>query len=249
MIRNLNFTIDESLNNQKKIGLIVLASDYTIDEEFRKLFPIANLDYYQARIENSPIITPETLSEMKLKISSTLKLILPGDKLDIVGYGCTSATVVLGEEEIFSSIKSVHPNAKCTTPISAALKAFEIFDVKNIAVITPYTENVNIYISEYIKKSGYNISAFGSFNEKRDPVVASIDSNSIVNGVKETIKDKKIDMVFISCTSIKFIDFVPQLEKLIGIPVTTSNHAMAWHCMRLGGVKNTLPNLGQLFLK
>ena len=186
---------------------------------------------------------------MKLKISSTLKLILPGDKLDIVGYGCTSATVVLGEEEIFSSIKSVHPSAKCTTPISAALKAFEIFDVKNIAVITPYTENVNIYISEYIKKSGYNISAFGSFNEKRDPVVASIDSNSIVNGVKETIKDKKIDMVFISCTSIKFIDFVPQLEKLIGIPVTTSNHAMAWHCMRLGGVKNKLPNLGQLFLK
>ena len=180
LIRNLNFTIDESLNNQKKIGLIVLASDYTIDEEFRKLFPIANLDYYQARIENSPIITPETLSAMKLKISSTLKLILPGDKLDIVGYGCTSATVVLGEEEIFSSIKSVHPNAKCTTPISAALKAFEIFDVKNIAVITPYTENVNIYISEYIKKSGYNISAFGSFNEKRDPVVASIDSNSII---------------------------------------------------------------------
>ena len=161
----------------------MLASDYTIDEEFRKLFPIANLDYYQARIENSPIITPETLSAMKLKISSTLKLILPGDKLDIVGYGCTSATVVLGEEEIFSSIKSVHPNAKCTTPISAALKAFEIFDVKNIAVITPYTENVNIYISEYIKKSGYNISAFGSFNEKRDPVVASIDSNSNVNGV------------------------------------------------------------------
>ena len=83
MIRNLNFTIDESLNNQKKIGLIVLASDYTIDEEFRKLFPIANLDYYQARIENSPIITPETLSAMKIKISSTLKLILPGDKLDI----------------------------------------------------------------------------------------------------------------------------------------------------------------------
>ena len=153
MIRNLNFTIDESLNNQKKIGLIVLASDYTIDEEFRKLFPIANLDYYQARIENSPIITPETLSAMKLKISSTLKLILPGDKLDIVGYGCTSATVVLGEEEIFSSIKSVHPNAKCTTPISAALKAFEIFDVKNIAVITPYTLRMLIFIFQNTLKN------------------------------------------------------------------------------------------------
>ena len=249
MIRNLNFTVDESLNNQKKIGLIVLASDYTIDEEFRKLFPIANLDYYQARIENSPIITPETLSAMKSKINSTLKLILPGDKLDIVGYGCTSATVVLGEDEIFSSIKSVHPDAKCTTPITAALKAFETLKAKNIAVITPYTEDVNYYISKYIKKFGYNLSAFGSFNEKRDPVVASIDSKSIISGVKEIIKGRKIDMVFISCTSIRFMDFVPQLEKLIGIPVTTSNHAMAWHCMRLGEVTNILPNLGELFLK
>ena len=122
MIRNLNFTIDESLNNQKKIGLIVLASDYTIDEEFRKLFPIANLDYYQARIENSPHNHTRDFERDEIKISSTLKLILPGDKLDIVGYGCTSATVVLGEEEIFSSIKSVHPNAKCTTPISSCFK-------------------------------------------------------------------------------------------------------------------------------
>ena len=79
--------------------------------------------------------------------------------------------------------------------------------------------------------------------------LASIDRDSIIAGVKETIQGKKIDMVFISCTSIRFLDFVPQLEELIGIPVTTSNHAMAWHCMRLGGVKNTLPNLGQLFLK
>ncbi len=249
MIRNLNFTVDQSLNAQKKIGLIVLASDYTIDQEFRNLFPIANLDYYQARIENSPIITPETLSAMKSKIQSTLKLILPGDKLDIVGYGCTSATVVLGEDEIFSSIKSVHPNAKCTTPITAALKAFEALEAKKIAVITPYTEDVNFYISEYIKRSGYSLTAFSSFNEKRDPIVASIDRDSIIAGVKETIQGKKIDMVFISCTSIRFLDFVPQLEELIGIPVTTSNHAMAWHCMRLGGVKNTLPNLGQLFLK
>ena len=79
--------------------------------------------------------------------------------------------------------------------------------------------------------------------------MASIDSKSIISGVKEIIKGRKIDMVFISCTSIRFMDFVPQLEKLIGIPVTTSNHAMAWHCMRLGEVTNTLPNLGELFLK
>ena len=96
MFENLNFTIDQSSSKRKKIGLIVLASDYTIDREFRKLFPLKNLDYFHARIENSPTATPKTLSDMKTKISSTLKLILPGDKLDVVGYACTSSSVVLG---------------------------------------------------------------------------------------------------------------------------------------------------------
>ena len=248
MFENLNFTIDKKTQTRKKIGLIVLASDYTIDHEFRKLFPIKNLEYFHARIENSPIINPKTLSDMKTKISSTLRLILPGDKLDVVGYACTSASVVLGEDEIFRSIKSVHPNSKCTTPITSAFEAFKSFKAKNIAVITPYVKEVNEHITSYMKRNGFRISSFGSFNEKSDPVVASIDSKSIIDGVKIIIKNTKPDMVFISCTSIKFMDFIPELEELIGIPVTTSNQAMAWHCMRLAGVNDKIPKLGRLFL-
>ena len=78
--------------------------------------------------------------------------------------------------------------------------------------------------------------------------MASIDSKSIIDGVKHIIKNTKPDMVFISCTSIKFMDFIPELEELIRIPVTTSNQAMAWHCMRLAGVNEKIPKLGRLFL-
>ena len=99
-----------------------------------------------------------------------------------------------------------------------------------------------------MKRNGFNISSFGSFNEKSDPVVASIDSKSIIDGVKHIIKNTKPDMVFISCTSIKFMDFKSELEALIRIPVTTSNQAMAWHCMRLAGVNEKIPKLGRLFL-
>ena len=247
MFENLNFTIDQSSSERKKIGLIVLASDYTIDHEFRKLFPLKNLDYFHARIENSPTVTPKTLSDMKTKISSTLKLILPGDKLDVVGYACTSASVVLGEEEIFKSIRSVQPHTKCTTPITAAFEAFRSFNAKNILVITPYIKDINLRIVSYMESNGFKISSFGSFNEKSDPVVASIDSKSIINSVRNMIRKTKADMVFISCTSIKFMEFIPELEEEIGVPVTTSNQAMAWHCIRLAGVNLKIPNSGQLF--
>jgi len=40
---------------------------------------------------------------------------------------------------------------------------------------------------------------------------------------------------------------VAAIESELGIPVTSSNHALAWHCLRLAGVDDKLPALGRLF--
>ena len=40
---------------------------------------------------------------------------------------------------------------------------------------------------------------------------------------------------------------VAEVEKKLGIPVTTSNHAMAWHCMRLSGIRKKISNFGKLY--
>ena len=37
------------------------------------------------------------------------------------------------------------------------------------------------------------------------------------------------------------------IEAEVGIPVTSSNHAMAWHALRLAGVTDVLPQWGRLF--
>ena len=247
MIENLKFTTGQGIRGKTRIGLIVLASDYTIDYEYRKIFPVYGIDYFQTRIENSTIITPDSLSDMQTKIASTLKLILPGDKLDVVAYGCTSATVVLGENKIFNAIKSIHPGALCTTPITAAFEAFKRLNAKKIAVLTPYRNDVNQYILNYIEGAGFSVTTFGSFNEENDPIVACIDKESIINGIKKIIQNQKVDMVFVSCTSIKFMEYVLELENEIGIPVTTSNHAMAWHTMKLAGINKMFPDFGKLY--
>jgi maleate isomerase len=56
-----------------------------------------------------------------------------------------------------------------------------------------------------------------------------------------------VDAVFVSCTSIRLVDAVAGIEADTGIATTSSNHAMAWHCLRLAGVEDTLPGLGRLF--
>ena len=57
----------------------------------------------------------------------------------------------------------------------------------------------------------------------------------------------EVDAVFISCTSVKIVDSIVKLENKIKIPITSSNHALAWHCLRLAGIDDSFPNLGKLY--
>jgi len=45
------------------------------------------------------------------------------------------------------------------------------------------------------------------------------------------------------------LEAVSKIEALTNLPVTTSNHAMAWHCLRLAGSNKELTQFGSLFGK
>ena len=56
-----------------------------------------------------------------------------------------------------------------------------------------------------------------------------------------------VDAVFVACTSIRLAESVESLEGEIGKPVLSSNHATAWHCLRLAGYGDEVPGFGKLF--
>ena len=56
-----------------------------------------------------------------------------------------------------------------------------------------------------------------------------------------------VDAVFVSCTNVRLVEQVEALEAEIGKPVTSSNHALAWHCLRLAGIGDDVPGYGRLF--
>jgi maleate isomerase len=46
---------------------------------------------------------------------------------------------------------------------------------------------------------------------------------------------------------VRLAEAAREIEAEIGIPITSSNHAMAWHALRLAGVDDRLPQWGSLF--
>lgn len=247
LIEHLPYELNTGIGHAAKIGMVLLSSDYTIDYEFRQVFTDDSIGLYQTRLQNSPEITPATLAAMEQKIPVALKTILPGESLDVVAYGCTSATTVLGEQTVFDRIAEVQPNAKPTTPITAAFTAFQACSAKRIAVLTPYRGDVNKVLRQYIMKAGFDVPVFGSFNQELDPIVARIDLHSLEQAILQLLSRASVDMVFVSCTSIRMLEAVCSIEAKTGLPVTTSNHAMAWHCLRLAGNRDELAQLGSLF--
>jgi maleate isomerase len=248
MVEHLPFDADGGIASRARIGLIVLATDYTIEHEWRRIMSdLEGVALYESRIFNDSRITPETLRAMEPRIADAAGVILPGDDLDVVAYGCTSASMAIGEEKVFENIRSVRAGVRCTTPITAAFAAFRAFGARRIGVLTPYRADVNRIVADYIRARGFDVPVFGSFNEENDAKVARISPAAVKAGIDAIRQRAAVDAVFVSCTSVRLAEAAADIESDIGLPVTSSNHAMAWHALRLAGVDDRMPQFGKLF--
>ena len=103
------------------------------------------------------------------------------------------------------------------------------------------------WLRDYIEDRGFRVPVMGSFNEEDDRRAARIDLASIRDAAIALGRAEEVDAVFVSCTSLRLVDAVSEIEAALGKPVTSSNHAMAWHCLRLAGINEERPEFGRLF--
>src|SRR5260221_7996771 len=245
--RNLPFTLDGGIARRAAIGLVVLATDQTIEHEWRQMLGLDGVAFYESRIYNSPTITPETLAEMASGIAAAAALIKPGIPLDALAYGCTSGAMVIGEERVFALLREAWPDKPCTTPITAALNRLRALGARRIALLTPYIDEINQSMRRYIEARGIAVVAMGSFNNGNDNEAAGISAASLDSAISQLDAEKQVDAVFVACTSLRIPALIEGIETQLGKPVISSNHAMAWHALRLAGYAEPVAGFGRLF--
>lgn len=242
------FTMDDGVMPRAAIGLVVLATDQTIEHEWRQVFAhIPGVAYFEARLYNSPDINPTTLAEMEKDIPAAVELIVPDVPLQVVAFGCTSGSVVIGEDNIAKQIRSVRPGIETTTPITAAVAGLRALGKQRIALITPYVESVNTLFATHLAKSDMQVNRVATFNHANDNEVARIDRESLRNAVMTAGQHDDVDAVFVSCTSLRMATLIAEFERELGKPILASNSAMAWHSLRLAGINDALPQFGRLY--
>ncbi|RMX18808.1 Asp/Glu racemase [Vandammella animalimorsus] len=243
----LPFSMGAGLMSRAAIGLVVLATDQTMEYEWRRIMNLPGVAYFHSRIPSPQSIQPETLMAMRQDIASAVATILPGVKLQVVAFGCTSGAIVIGEGQIFNEMRKSQPQACFTTPITAAKYGLKRLGARRVALITPYVESINKIFQGHLQSAGFQVRHIATFNHPNDAEVAKIDATSLENAVLQVGGRDDVDAVFVSCTSLCMCDQTKKIEQQLCKPVISSNSAMAWHALRLAEIEDILPQWGMLF--
>ena len=221
----------------KYLGLVVLQSDVTIEDEFRHYFHEQDVSLMVNRIPFENEVTAETLKQMEGHLGKTMSLFPIETEFDAVGYGCTSGSLHIGGDKIAELISDERPTKSVSNPLRSALAAFEAVGAKNIAYLGPYSEQVCGEMIDHFVAAGINVSASASYDEKEDRFVGRISPESIQRDAINLVKaNPQVEAVFVSCTNMKCAHVIPEIEKQTGKAALSSNLVLAWHMARSIGL-------------
>ncbi|MTI17498.1 ectoine utilization protein EutA [Rhodobacteraceae bacterium RKSG542] len=212
---------------EKRIGLVLLATDHMSELDFARAFPLDRVGIYANRVAYENPTTPANLGKMLPRIKEAAELILPEEKLDVLYYSCTSASVVLGDEQVRRLLVEAKPEAKVITPVSALLEALQTLSAKKISLLTPYLPETSAPIEAFLEIEGYKVCKHTCLGIADDRVMARLDRETLLNAAQMAV-DPQSDVLFISCTALPVAALIPELEHLTGKRVVTSNHAAIW---------------------
>jgi len=242
---HLPYEIDDQAPRRPRLGLLVLREDETIEADFRRLLPIDGVRLYQSRLPSPAAITAETLPRMEAALPAAAALLPDAAPIDVIGYACTSGAAAIGEAAVARLITGPHPGAKATTPLTALKAACKALGVARLGVVSPYVAEVSQSLVEAIERGGIAVSAFGSFDQKMDRLVARIARPSILAAIL-AVGGGDCEAVFASCTNLRAVEVLAEAQARLGKPVLASNQVLAWHMLRLAGLADEIPQLGAL---
>jgi maleate isomerase len=244
-MKKIAFDLLGPIGSKATLGLVVLQADETLEQDFRRLFPDRGIAIYITRIPSGDELTADSIAAMEAELPRAARLLPRAAQFDAVGYGCTSGTTLIGAEAVTRMVRQGVETPIVTDPLSAALAALQALDVQRLGLVTPYVASIAGPVCDAFAAAGFTLGQTLTFGEEVEARVARIDPNSIKTAVRAA--SKGADAVFLSCTNLRTLDIIDELEAELELPVLSSNQALAWHMAQATAAPVAADAPGRLF--
>ena len=160
-------------------------------------------------------------------IDEELRLIA-GVKPDVVLYGCTSATLTHGvafDRELATKISALS-GAKTVTAAGALVFALQRLGVERVAFASPYVAQINEQAIGFLADAGFRTVSRAGVMETLDNIGQGAMTPQDVYELGLRADSAEAEVLVLSCTDMRSVEVIAELEAALGKPVVTSNQAM-----------------------
>lgn len=222
-----------------KIGLMVPANNTTMEGELLEWLP-RGATCRTLRIPRQQGLLTMGDIPAYVEQAESLAGAFAGDPVDLVVYGCTAAGILAGPERdagIAGSLSRI-TGAPVVTTASSMVESLREARAHDIALVTPYSAEVNGRLKALLARSGIAVRRMSSFEAANVEELGAIGADAVAKLARETM-DQECDALFIACSQLPTREVVGPLEREFKRPVWSSIKATAWRaCGALGVALN-----------
>jgi len=222
----------------KRLGLIVLQTDETIEDEMRFYFKDQTISLLLSRIPFESEVNAATLKQMESYLGQSMSLFPLEAEFDAFAYACTSGAMQIGSKKIAALVSETRLCHYVTDPLNSAIAALKSINVNNIVFLAPYSKKVSTSMMDFLSNKNIKIVSSAIYDEPLDNYVARISPQTIQrDAIKLVQNNPDVDAIFIPCTNLKCAHIIPQIEAQTNIPTISSNQVLAWDLARQIGLR------------
>jgi maleate isomerase len=234
-----------------RIGILVPASNTNLEPDAALLHP-PEVTVHFARIGSYDEDAIPNADAMRVFADEPLDLAisqLTAASVDIIAYGCTSATLAnlpAYDRDLAGRVRRLG-RVPCVTAAGAVVCALRALRATRIALISPYVQGLREAGASFLAAEG--VEVVSNVGPDRDLTSAEQGRLTLADTMRlvERSAAARADAVVISCTDLRAAEIIPGLEARTGRPVVTSNQALLWAAVGGIGVETeSVTALGRL---
>jgi maleate isomerase len=241
----------DSLGYRHKFAVLIPSTNTSVQPEFDAMRPVGVTNHIsRIRIPNIPLKDNDDFRRLIELIAHA-----QNEAVDSV-MSCEPDRLVLGiSAETFWDGLSASQRLKkeledrTGLPVSmgseACARAFEIFGMKSLAVLTPYQPVGDENVVRFFEESGYRVRRIKGLRCASPVHIAHVSERDLAAALRELDGDD-IDGFIQVGTNLAMARLAGQAETWLQKPVVAINTAIYWDALRSSGVKDKIGGFGSL---
>ncbi|MEX2643634.1 MAG: aspartate/glutamate racemase family protein [Acetobacterales bacterium] len=233
----------------RRIGVLIPPSNVTCELEFPTYAPQGTRFHFNRLSRPGTAITRESLLAMMRSTERAAEDVACA-RPEVIVYACTSGSFLDGPTKHRALAERIEAKTgiPAVTTSTAVVEALQAVGASTAFMVTPYPANINNHEVEFLEANGIRCPAHDSFLYPDSFDIRTTDESMVRDLVlKNRDKAKECGAVFISCTNLRTMARLAEMEAELGIPVISSNSATVWAGLSRMGIDTSGIDAGRLF--